>query len=133
MLEVAAGVAFAAPDIIAGMAFAAPDIIAGMEGVSPVFHVKTGATHIGNAIRAAATALSYVSSVHNFWANEAGMQATWERRARNWALQMQTAAKELEQINKQKLAADIRIDIATQELANHERQLENAREIEAFY
>lgn len=125
MLEVAAGVAFGFPDITFGTPRGTPPV--------PTVDVKFGGSHVGNALRAAATALNYVSAVHTYWANEAATQASWERRRRDWTLQMQTATKELEQIDKQKLAADIRIDIATQEMANHERQLENAREIEAFY
>jgi hypothetical protein len=123
-LEVAAGVAFAYPDITTGTAGTPP---------CPVVEVKIGGSHVGNALRSAATALNYISAVHTYWANEAGTQATCERRSRDWAYQTEAAAKELEQIEKQKLAADIRIDIATQEIVNHDRQLDNAREVEAFY
>ncbi|MFS8979720.1 neuraminidase-like domain-containing protein [Cupriavidus necator] len=124
VVETAAGVAFQFPDFTWGTA--------GSMG-SPVVTARLGGSTAGASLHAAANVLNYISSVHTYWASEAGTQATWERRARDWLLQMQTAAKELEQIEKQKLAADIRIDIATQEIANHDRQLENAREIEAFY
>lgn len=119
----------------AGIAFQAPDATLGTSGTfgSPVATLKLGGSTAGSSLHAAANVLSYIASVHSYWANEAGMQATWERRSRDWTLQMQTAAKELEQIDKQKLAADIRIDIANQEIVNHDRQIEDARAIEAFY
>jgi hypothetical protein len=124
VIEAAAGVAFQFPDATLGTS--------GFYG-SPVATMKLGGSTAGASLHAAGNVLSYIASVHNYWANEAGTQATWERRSRDWTLQMQTAVKELEQIDKQKLAADIRIDIAGQEIVNHDQQIENARAIEAFY
>lgn len=124
MLEAAAGVAFQAPDATMGMS--------GTLG-TPVATLKLGGSTAGSSLHAAANVLSYVASVHSYWANEASLQATWERRFRDWTLQLQSAEKELEQIDKQKLAADIRIDIANQEILNHDQQIEDARAIDAFY
>ncbi len=118
----------------AGTSHAMPNFTFGESGMaSPVATALFGGNNLGNSLHAAANVLSYVSSVHGYWANEAALQAGWERRSREWTLQMQTAAKELEQIDKQRLAADLRIDIGNQEIANHQRQLDNSREIEAFY
>ena len=122
-------------EVASGLSHAAPTFTLGESGISgsPVATAFWGGNNMGNSLHAAANALSYIASVHTYWSNQAGTQATWERRSRDYTLQMQTAAKELEQIDRQKLAADIRIDIANQEIVNHDQQIENARAIEAFY
>ena len=49
------------------------------------------------------------------------------RRAEEWDLQKRLADKELPQLNKQIASADIRHQIAIQDLANHDKQIENAQ------
>src|SRR5258708_37224183 len=98
---------------------------------SPVAAVSLG-PNVGHALEAASHVLSYIASVHTYWANEAGTQALRERRSREWQLQIDIAAKELEQIERQKAAADIRIAIANQEIANNDKQTEQAQEILDF-
>ena len=56
----------------------------------------------------------------------------YQRRWDDWKLQEKLAAKELEQIERQIAAAEIRKAIARLELDNHDRQIENSEEIEEF-
>jgi len=121
--------------IAASLAFATPDFTVGTSGTvsSPVATAKWGGTNVGHGIQAVSTLLSYISSVHTYWANQSGTQAGFERRSREWELQMETAAKELEQIDKQKAAADLRIAIANQEIINTDKQIENAQLVEEFF
>ena len=53
-------------------------------------------------------------------------------RAHEWTLQNNMAAREIMQIDKQIIAAEIRREIARHELRNHRRQMENALEVEDF-
>ena len=123
LVEAAASAACVYPDVTTGAG----------GGPGPVTTITFGASQVASGLRSAASVLNYVASVHTYWANEAGLLAGWERRSRDWALQLQSAKKELEQIEKQKLAADIRIDISGLEIGNQERQIEHAREVAAFY
>lgn len=75
---------------------------------------------------------SWIASLHTYAANIASILGGWERRRDDWNLQRDLAAAELDQINKQIAAADIRKAIADLELVNQEQQIENARDVAAF-
>lgn len=59
-------------------------------------------------------------------------QANYERREEEWKHQLELAEKELDQLDKQLAAANVRKAIAAQELQNHELQIENARAVDEF-
>ncbi len=61
-----------------------------------------------------------------------GIIASYERRRADWIFQSNMALRELQQIDKQIAAADIRIEIARKELSNLQEQTENAREVDQF-
>jgi hypothetical protein len=69
---------------------------------------------------------------HSSEANLASILGGWERRSDEWRFQADVAAKELLQIDKQITAAEIRRQIAEKELESHNRQIENAKEADAF-
>ena len=56
----------------------------------------------------------------------------YQQRKKDWDLQAELAAKEIEQLEKQILAADIRREIAEKDLENHEEQIGQAEGVEAF-
>lgn len=62
----------------------------------------------------------------------AGTMGGHQRRFDDWKLQERLANKELEQIERQIAASDIRVAIAEKELRNHDLQVENAREADDF-
>ena len=63
---------------------------------------------------------------------KASIIAGYDRREQDWALQSNLANKEINQINKQIVAAQIREYITEKEWKNHQKQIENAQDIEAF-
>ncbi|WP_437710021.1 hypothetical protein WMF45_35610 [Sorangium sp. So ce448] len=65
-------------------------------------------------------------------ASIASTLAGYERRAEEWALQERLAAKEMQGLEKQIVAAKIRVVVAEVELRNHDRQTEQAREVLEF-
>ncbi len=78
---------------------------------------------------------NHIGAMANLLHTKAGLSATlggYQRRADDWKLQERMAAKELEQFDKQILAAEIRLAIAELELRNHDLQVENAHEMDAF-
>lgn len=58
--------------------------------------------------------------------------AGYARRAQEWKLQISLTDKELQQIEKQIAAAQIRIDLAQREKAIHEAHIRQAKEVDGF-
>lgn len=81
----------------------------------------------GQASSAIGDAFSTVSQAWRAYAEQQGMMAGHIRRRDEWAFQSNQALKELQQIDKQILANQIRKDITDKELANHIKQLEQAK------
>jgi Tc toxin complex TcA C-terminal TcB-binding domain/ABC toxin N-terminal region/Neuraminidase-like domain/Putative peptidoglycan binding domain/Salmonella virulence plasmid 28.1kDa A protein len=91
-----------------------------------------GGENIGNAISAFGDSLSRTSGLLNSRASMAATMGGHQRRFDDWKLQERLANKELEQIERQIAAADIRKAIAEKELSNHDLQVQNTREVDEF-
>ncbi|HEY7768190.1 hypothetical protein [Longimicrobium sp.] len=73
-----------------------------------------------------------VSDGVTYAAGRAAKMGSYARREQEWALQSNLAAGEITQAYKQLRAAQIREAVAEREWINHQQQVRNAREIEAF-
>ncbi|CAE6506463.1 conserved hypothetical protein [Nitrosomonas nitrosa] len=115
-------------------AAAIPDITIGISGWagSPVTIATTGGQQASNVANSGAKAYEMLAGVFNMIASLSGTMGSNQRRWDEWKLQEQLADKELLQIEKQMLAADIRCQIAEKELENHEIQRENAQEVHSY-
>jgi hypothetical protein len=95
-----------------------------------------GSTFGGHNLGAAAEAFSgYLGGLASILNATGSMSATlggYQRRWKEWGLQEEMAAKELEQIDKQIIAAEIRLAIAERDLENHDLQIENAKQVDEF-
>ncbi|MBX9449844.1 MAG: hypothetical protein KL787_09045 [Taibaiella sp.] len=112
---------------------------AGVLSAIPTFHIQGmasgssfGGHHLSNIMQAASTAIGIKVGIENFKATQAGIMGGYDRRKDDWNFQRDTAAKDLEQIDRQILAGEIRLDIAQKELDNHDLQTENALQADAF-
>ncbi|MEG3838650.1 hypothetical protein [Microcoleus sp. herbarium14] len=94
--------------------------------------IVTGGTAWGIALSAIARYQQNLSAQDSYDASHSGKVAGYWRRQQEWTLQFNLASKEILQINKQQISAQIRIAIAEQELKNHDKQIENAQLIEEF-
>jgi peptidoglycan hydrolase-like protein with peptidoglycan-binding domain len=94
--------------------------------------IEVGGYFIGVSVEEAAIALDAASSILNIASQATGRMADHGRRKEEWDHQADLAAIELKQIGQQLLAGEIRLAIAEQELGNHDRQIENAREVDQF-
>lgn len=94
--------------------------------------VSYGGSNIGAAGQSAATALRSASTAIAHQANRAGITASYTRRSRDWQLQADLAQREVEQLDAQILAAEIRHKIAEDDLAHHDKQIEQAAQVEDF-
>lgn len=118
LLEMSGGVAHIVPNIKIGVP----------TGMGATF----GGQNIGNAVQGFA---KYLSVLAAFAGGQGGMTATlasYQRRADEWDLQKRLAEKELEQIDKQIIAAEIRIAIASQDLRMHLLHAEQTRQADEF-
>ncbi|WP_204149996.1 hypothetical protein [Leptolyngbya sp. CCY15150] len=111
----------------ASLAYMLPD-----STVGPLGGVTYGGTYVGNSLRATASVFSFIASQHSFAANMSSIMGGYQRRQDDWNLQADLAQKELDQIDKQILAAEIRLAIAEQDQSNHETQIDQAEEMERF-
>ncbi|MCB9288249.1 MAG: hypothetical protein H6560_13135 [Lewinellaceae bacterium] len=94
--------------------------------------IEMGGRAWGDGLKATSEFLNMVGGILSHQANMHSIQASRERRWDDWQFQARQAKKEIKQIRKQILAAEIRLAIAEKELSNHEKQQEQAEEIETF-
>jgi hypothetical protein len=119
----------AAVEIIAGGLHLIPDV---KTGAITTMGTTYGGGHVAPALQAFGGSLGAIASTMSTGASLAGTKAARMRRNDDWDQQAKLAGLELKQVEKQILAAQIRLDIATTELANHELQMANAQEVNDF-
>jgi len=83
-------------------------------------------TEFANKVQEVYVALKALDS------EKSGFTAEAIRREQQWSIDARLAAREILQIHRQIIAADIRIAMAQRELAAHRQQIKNAEDIEDF-
>lgn len=101
-------------------------------GVPTSLGVTYGGDNVGPSIREFSESIGKVVSILNASAQMASTVGGHQRRFDDWKLQERVAEKEIEQIDKQIAAGDIRKAIAEKELANHDIQIENSKEVDEY-
>lgn len=121
-------------NISASVAHAVPSFDLGISGFggSPKAAVMFGGPNIGNALQAFSGGFTVLANIENYEANKASINAGHDRRWDDWKFQENLADKELEQLDEQISAAELRIQIAEKELDNHIVQIENAKASDEF-
>ncbi|WP_322762908.1 neuraminidase-like domain-containing protein [Frankia sp. Cr2] len=110
-----------------------PDITVGAQGISsPVVQAQIGGTLLSTMARLRGSTFNYEANEHAYRANLHAILAGHQRRAEDWLHQAQTAVTEMEQIAKQMVAGGFRVASAVQELRNHDRQIADAHETDAY-
>jgi hypothetical protein len=123
LLELAAAVARAMPDISVG---------AGGHGNSPHLSISYGSQQVAGAISAAASGLNWIARKAETGSALAGSAAVYQRRQEEWDQQAALAEKDIEQIDRQIDATQLRVEIAEREYTNHRLQIDNADEVAGF-
>ena len=111
-----------------------PDLTLGVSGFggSPEGNAKFGGSLLAHSTDAIGKGLSIFSAIASYEANRASILGGYDRRFDDWKLQERSAKKELAQIARQIVAAEIRRDIAETDLKNHDLQIENAKKTDEF-
>lgn len=113
--------------ILASISHVTPDFIIGVGG-----GVKWGGSHIGNSMGVFAQKFNAIAAESTYQASRSAINAGHIRRKEDWDLQAELARRELNQIDQQIAAAQIRLAIAEQDLRNHERQIAQSEEVESL-
>jgi hypothetical protein len=112
-----------------------PTIVTGASGIA-ASPVATSTVVVGLALAKATELLGQALTIDaanlNAEASSAGISAGYIRRAEDWAQQYTSAMGEIEQIAEQIEAAGVRVAMAERDLADHDRQVENARVVREF-
>lgn len=120
-------------DSLAGVLHIIPDF-----GISGAFwglgttSTVAGGKKLADSISAAGRAVLGAGSFLSAQAASAGQLSSFIRREQEWQFQANIAAREIVGIDRQITAANIRLQIAQAELANHRQQIQNSQTIEQF-
>ena len=113
----------------AAAVYAGPDVKVGSPTTSGVYY---GGTNAGNAASKSGDTFSILSNLIELGQYVTSTMGSYQRRQDDWNLQADLAKAELKQLDRQLIAAQIRLAIAEQDLRNHDRQTENAREADEY-
>lgn len=123
-LEMRAGAA----RLVQSLVGAVPDTYAGTLSA-----VESGGQNFARVAGAVASGFEIGSSASRGAAAYLSTAAAYKRRATEWKHQRKMANKELEQLDKQIAAAEIRLEIAQREKRNHELQVQHSEQVQEFY
>jgi hypothetical protein len=91
-----------------------------------------GGSNIAGGVQATGAAAGAAASIMNTIGSLNATRGGYRRRQDDWTHQADLATRELAQVDKQIAAADVRVAVAEQELANHDLQIDNAKEVDAY-
>jgi hypothetical protein len=97
------------------------------------FAMKWGGAEAGDSAKDFAKVLEGAARDAEIISTSAGLEASFQRRAEEWALQRDVADHELKGLEKQRVVAEIRRDIAQTDLDVHLRSVEQLEEEYAFH
>jgi hypothetical protein len=117
------GVLQAGAELEAMTAYVGPDV---KVGAPTTAGLTFGGTNLGASGQMLATKFRTAAALLSSMSVMVATRAGYQRRADDWKLQEESAAKEIEQIDQQITAAEIRLAISEREVTLHEQQTENA-------
>jgi len=120
-------------NIAAGLVALIPESNTGVAGLaSPVAIEMFGGANISKELELASRVLSDIASFHTYQANMAQIIGSWYRRSQEWIFQVESADKELTQLEAQICGAKNRVKIAQTDIDNHNLQISNAQAVQGF-
>lgn len=101
-------------------------------GMTATATFSVGGQQIGTPISGIGQVIGMVGAQFRHEADMAGMNAARVRRDQDWKFQLTLANKDLAGLEKQEIAAEIRLAIAQKELANAQKQAEHSRSVDEW-
>jgi hypothetical protein len=117
---------------LAGVMQLIPEFKAGAVAPFPVAVAEWGGRNLGASLEAAAGGLEIGATLSRYAADLTNTLAAYERRHDDWKFQGGQAKLDLGPIDKQIAAAEIRLEITRNELANHEMQIEQSKAVDEY-
>ncbi len=122
-----------------GAAVISQDVAIAIHGLSiagyltpNTFGLANGGMDFGTAINCSAAIADGIAGTLNQGAGMISTRAQYERRREEWELQRDSAAYEIEQVEKSILANEVRVAILQRELEIHQKDIQQADEYEDF-
>lgn len=130
-LSEAQGLALAAgiSSFVAGAAFTVGAVGAAFDFTSGIFKVSQS---LGHGLNAVSTGLNAMASYTGAFATRSAIIGGYERRRDDWIFQSNLALREMQQIDKQIAAAEIRRAIAEKERDNLQKQVQNTEAVDEY-
>jgi hypothetical protein len=97
------------------------------------FAMKFGGKELGDSVSGFNNVVGALAAMTAAMAESTALEATFQRREQDWDHQLVLAQQEWKQVEQQRLAAEIKMQMAEQELAIHDKHVEQADELEEFY
>jgi hypothetical protein len=119
--------------MISGIMHLSEAIAALIPNAGSPFSINYGGEQLSKSWRGFAEWNSSMASIANQISASAGLEASNQRREQEWKQQLKLAQTEYSQVEKQMMAAEIRSLIAEKDLGIHEKNIEQADEINDFY
>ncbi|MGE5329988.1 MAG: neuraminidase-like domain-containing protein [Deltaproteobacteria bacterium] len=116
-------------EMIASALSAVPDI---KIGAPTSLGATFGGSNIGMVMKAFSSYLGIMCEINKISGTLSSTLGSYHRRADDWKFQADCARKELDQVDNQIAAAEIRLAIAEKELQNHDVQMQNAQEVDEY-
>jgi hypothetical protein len=101
--------------------------------VGSPFAMTYGGKELGDCSNAASEVFRSTAAIHNSIAASAGLEAGFQRRKEGWQHQETLADHELNELQKQIKAAEIRLEIANKSMEIHDKASEQLDEVYEFY
>ena len=117
------------------------DMVAAIAGLIPQVHTptmagaeaETGGLTAANVLARISSSTRAASSVFDWASRSSGVQASFDRRAQEWKLQVDLAKKDMAQLDRLVKAAQFRVSIAERAAEVHHLSIEQAREVFELY
>ncbi|WP_025742880.1 Tc toxin subunit A-related protein [Aquimarina pacifica] len=91
-----------------------------------------GGANLGDALNFYGSYYRFLSSIESYQANKASIEASHNRRWDDWKLQEKLASRELDHIDKQITASEIRVALMEKEVDNHMIHIDHSQEVNDF-
>ena len=122
-------IAQAQQELLASVFYNNPDV---KIGSGFTFGFTAGGSTVGDSAKAMSTVLGVMSIINNTAGALTGTLGGYERRMDDWKFQAKSAELELRQIDKQIIAAEIRLAVAEKEIENHSLQMEQSKKVDDY-
>ncbi len=96
------------------------------------FAMKYGGAELGHSAKMWAEVLRDTARLSEIMSASAGLQAGFDRRTEGWQYQVDLATKELKQLDKQAIGANIRLQSAQRAMDIHQKTIQQTQEIYDF-